>query len=418
MNRLALAFLFLFCCPLFAAAEEKVIFGPVTYDVKERYGLDNVYSGSFSATDGLYLIRMQLGSKTPERPEYLELTVNGQKVLPDDLYEFSYIACIVRLQKDNSFEIRVKDAKPTGFKRPPLPPRFAIMSVLPYTGKLPEGSFGLAAWEGLNELATMLQKIPNPASAALAAASVSVRNDLAARAQAMRGLSDNKEMSALPFISAVFSNSAHNGDVRGEAAIALGMLGARESIPMLVNGLLDSEEKPRLASARALSFFKEEDTREPLIKLLERLDTMRRDAVISAIVTAGWKPVSALMTLAQSQDAHVSHNALAILGTTRDPRATDLLLKLLKDPGQRDLRRIISALGDTHDARAVDPLLAVANDPALRAGRELELGEALSNLGDQRAASVIAGMIKRVDTRSDRVQLQQAYKRLTGKDFK
>ena len=333
-------------------------------------------------------------------------------------YEFAYVACIVRLQKENSFEINVKDSKPSGLKRPPLPPRFAIMSVLPYTGKLPEGSYGLSAWEQLDQLSTLLQKISNPASAALAAASVSVRNDLAARAEAMRRLSDNKDMSTLPFISAVFNTPAYHGEVRGEAAIGLGLLGAKESIPLLVNGLLDPEEKPRLGSARALSFFKEEDTREPLIKLLERLDTMRRDAMISAIVSAGWKPVSALMTLAESQDPHISHNAIGILGTTRDPRATDLLLKLFKDPGQRDLRRIISALGDTHDARAVDPLLALAKDRVQRAGKEVELGGALSNLGDQRAASLIEDMIKRAETRSKRVELQQSYKRLTGKDFK
>jgi HEAT repeat protein len=418
MKRLALAFLLVFFCAFLAGAEEKAVFGPVTYDVKERYGLNNVYTGSFSAADGLYVIRLQLGNKPLERPELLELTVNGQKVLPDDIYEFSSVACILKLRKENSFEINVKDAKPSGFKRPPLPPRFAIMSVLPYSGKLPEGSYGLASWEGLNELTDLLQKIPDPASAVLAASSVSLKNDAAARAQAMRRLADNKEPGALPFITSVFVNPSQNADVRGEAAIALGLLGSKDSIPLLVNSLLDAEEKPRLASARALSFFKEEQTREPLMKLLERLDIMRRNAVISAIVSAGWKPVSALITLAESEDAHISHNAIGILGTTRDPRATELLLKLLKEPGRRDVRRIISALGDTHDARAVDPLLALAKDPARRAGKEVELGEALSALGDQRAAGAIEELIEQAGTRSSRTQLQQAYKRLTGKDFR
>ena len=85
MKRLALAFLFLFSCALFAVAGEKETFGPVTYDVKERYGLDNVYTGSFSAADGLFIIRLQLGNKIPERPEQLQLTVNGQKVVPDGI---------------------------------------------------------------------------------------------------------------------------------------------------------------------------------------------------------------------------------------------------------------------------------------------------------------------------------------------
>lgn len=418
MKRVTVAFLLLVSSVLPAAAVEKEIFGPTTYSVKERYGVNNSYTGSFAAAEGIYVVRLQLGSKAPERPEFLEMTMNGEKVLRDETYDFGYIACILRLHKENSFEIALKDAKPSGFKRPQLPSRFVIMSVLPYAGKVPEGAYGLTSLEELNEISAILQKIPDPASNELAVGAISLRNDAAARADSMRKLADKKDMNALPFITALFSNRSVNPDVRGEAAMGLGMLGAKESIPLLMNGILDAEERPRLGSARALSFFKEEDTREPFMKLLERLDAMRRDAVISAVVSAGWKPVSALMTLAESQDSHISRNAIGILGSTRDPRATDLLLKLLKDPGPRDVRSIVSALGDTHDPRAVDPLIALAQDPARRAGKEVELGDALAALGDQRSAPVIADLAKKVDTRTGRIQLHQAYKRLTGKDYK
>jgi HEAT repeat protein len=311
----------------------------------------------------------------------------------------------------------VKDVMPSGFKRPPLPPRSVVVTVLPYSGKLSPAGYGVNTWTELDDVLGLLQKMADSESAAFALASINLTKDPAARAEAMRRLSDRKDPKALAFITSVFNNLANDADVRGEAALALGLLGDKSSVPVLMPGVTDAAEKTRIASSRALSFYKEEDTRESLMKLLERLDTIRRDAVIASIVSAGWKPVSTLVTMAESPDPLVSRNAIGILGSTRDPRATDLLLKLLRDPGQRDVKAIISALGDTRDPRAVEPLFAVAKDRSKRTGKEVELGEALAELGDQRSADVIVDMIKHIETRTGRMHLLQAYKKLTGKDY-
>jgi HEAT repeat protein len=183
-------------------------------------------------------------------------------------------------------------------------------------------------------------------------------------------------------------------------------------------GILDPEEKVSIGSARALSFFKEEDTQGPLLKTLERLDSMRKDAAINAIVSAGWKPVGTILKLAESGDPHVANTATKLLGGMQDTRATDLLLKLLAEPGPRDQNVIISALGDTKDPRVIEPLLKIANNPEQRKGKQAELGEALANLGDQRAVEPIADMLKKADSRESWERLRAAYKKLTGKDFK
>ncbi len=403
-----------------AATQEAALFGPVKYDVKERYGADNVYTEKFKAGEGLFLVRIDMGSgaRAYERPEFLELTLNGEKILRDDKYDFPVLAGILRLKKENSLELHLKDSKPSGFKRPPLPPRYATITVLPYVGKMPEGVFGVRSIEHLNEIASLLNKVSNPVSAPLAVASLNLRNDAAVRVESVRKLSSVKDMNLLPFLTALFENVSYDPDIRGEAALALGMLGDPRSVPLLVNGILDPEEKPRLGAARALSFFKEEDTREAFIKTVERLDAMRREAVMKAVSNSGWKPVAALMSLAESTDAHISRNAISMLGLTRDPRATDLLLKLLADPGPRDLKAIITGLRDAGDKRAVEPLLAMAKDPKRRAGYEVELGEALAELRDQRAADVIRELSGKAPTRFAQIQLQHAYKRLTGKDLR
>lgn len=403
-----------------AGAAEQAIFGPEKYDVKERYGKVNRYTGTFTAGEALYLIKLQNGDKLPERSDWIELTLNGEKLLKDGKYGYRYFGGFVNLKKENTFEIALKDDKPSGFRRPALPPRFVTLTVLPAAPALKKmkGVFGLNAWDGLNAYSETVLKIKNADALSLALSASGLQNDVAVRSDAMRKLSDLKERGAQDYLLGVYGDVNCAQDVRGEAALALGVLGDKAVIPVLIPGVLDPNDKVSIGSARALSFYNEEDTQGYLMKMLERLDFMRKDAAINAIVSAGWKPVGTIVKLAESADPQVANTATKLLGGMQDPRATDLLLKLLEQPGARDQLVIISALGDTKDPRAVEPLLKIAVDPERRKGKQAELGGALANLGDQRAAEPIADMIRKADSRISWERLRAAYKKLTGRDFK
>jgi len=403
----------------FAGAAEQAIFGPEKYDVKERYGKVNRYTGTFKAGEAQYLLKLQNGDKLPERSDWIEFTVNGEKLLKDGKYGYRFFAGFVNLKKENTFEIVLKDDRPSGFRRPALPHRFVTLSVhsaAPALKKM-KGIFGLNQWDSLNKYAETIQKIKNADAMALALSASGLQNDVNARSDALRKLSDMKEVSAQDYLLSVYGDVICAQDVRGEAALALGILGDKAVIPVLVPGVLDPEEKVSIGSARALSFYKEEDTQGYLMKMLERLDFMRKDAVINAIVSAGWKPVGTFLKLAESTDPQVANIAVKLLGGMQDPRANDMLLKLLDQPGPRNQAVIISALGETKDPRALEPLLKIANDPERRIRKQAELGEALANLGDQRAAEPIADMIKKADTRGTWERLRASYKKLTGKEF-
>jgi hypothetical protein len=338
-----------------SAAADQAVFGPVTYDVKERHGKVNRYTGTFTASEGLYLIKLQNGEKLQERSEYIELVVNGDKVLKEDKYAYRFIGGFVNLSKDSKIEIALRDDQPAGFRRPALPPRFVTLTVTPAPAAQSKirGFFGLNSWEDLTKYAGAFLKIANAEAQSLAMTAASLQNDTAVRAEAMRKLSDLKDSSSQEYLLGVYTDMNCVQDVRGEAALALGVLGDKASVPVLMPGILAPEDKVRTGSARALSFYKEEDTQEQLLKTLERLDSMRKDAVIKSIVNAGWKPVGAILKLAESSDQHVAGTATKLLGGMQDPRATDLLLKFLTDPGPRDQNVIISALGSTKDPRAV-----------------------------------------------------------------
>ena len=414
----AAVFLFAMLSSGAAQAVDQPLFGPMKYDVKERYGKDNIYKESFKASEGIYLIKVQNGDKPSERSDWTEFSVNGEKILLNDKYEHPFIACFVKLRKENTFELVLRDDKPSGFKRPPPVPKFAYISVMPTTVKTVQGAFGLASWEGLKDFLGIVQKIANPQGFPLALSSVDFRNTADARADAMRKLTELKDANAQDFLLMAFNDTREKPQVRGEAALGLGLLGDARNVNALMRGVLDSEEKVRLGSARALSFYKEEDTREAVTKTLQSLDSIRRDALIRTIADSGWKPVGAIMGLAEATDPFIANTAVALLGSMGDPRVGDLLLKLFESPGQKDEKLIITALGQIKEKRAIEPLLRMAADPAQRAGKEVELAAALANLGDQRAADPIAGMIKKAQTRVVYNQLRDAYKKLTGNEFK
>lgn len=402
-----------------ASAAEQTLFGPAKYDVKERYGKPNQYTGTFTAGEGLYLLKLQNGDTLRERSEYIEVTVNGEKVLRDGKYAYAFIAGFLNLRKESTIEVVLKDERPSGFRRPALPPRNVTITVLPVPPAMKKlkGVFGLNAWEDLAKHAEAVLKIKHAEGPSLAMAAGSLQNDTSARAEALRKLSDLKDRSAQEFLLRTFSDVNCIGDVRGEAALALGAQGDKAVIPVLMPGILEPKDKLSAGSARALSFFPEEETRAQLEKTLERLDTMRRDAVIRSIIDAGWRPVSTVLKLAASSDPHVANTATKLLGGMQDPRATDLLLSFVAEPGQRDLTIVITALGETKDPRAVEPLVAIATDRAKRKGRQVELGEALANLGDQRGAEPLADMIRYAESRQQWERLKASYKKLTGKDF-
>ena len=403
-------------CSLTTMAAEKDIYGPEQFDVKERYGKDNKYTRSFHASEDLYLIKVQNGEQAAGRTEFLELTVNGEKILQEDRYGFGFIACFVKLKKENAIEVNVKDDKPSGFRRPPLPSRSVTITVVPAPSRIGTGSVGMAVRDQLKNLTAAVQKIKTPGGGALAFAAANLQNELSVRTEAMRKLSDLKDPGALDFFRFVYNNFLDKPEVCGEAALAIGVLQDVSFIPALMHGVFDPEEKIRVPSARALSFYPEADTAKPLSEALTKLDTIRAAAVIRSIAAADWKPVTTLISLAEGTDVTVSNMVVEILGTTRDPRAVDELLKFLIAPGKREVRTIILALGESRDSRALEPLLAIANDPVKRKGLEGALGTAFANLGDQRGVVPITEMLKTPLTRSEFDRLAEAYKKLKEKD--
>lgn len=396
------------------SAEAQQLFGPVRYDVKERYGEENRYTETVRAPEGPALVRLQNGSQPSERPDIIELSMNGKQLLGEGRYDYPVILCFVILKKENTIELNLRDQIPQGMRRPPVLPKLVVLSLLSVPARLPEGVYGIDDWAGLKEYVALFQKIRRPESVSLAVEAADLRQEVPARIEALRKLAERQDRDARDYLIYMFRDYHAAPGVRAEAALALGKFGERQMVPALLDGILDSHAVIRLNAARALSMYPEEDSREHLERILESLDPIRKTAVIQAIVGAGWKPVATIGAMARSSDTRVSSVAIELLGSMKEPRATDLLLDMLGEQGNRNSAVIIRALGNTGDSRAVDALLVLARDRLQRKGRESLLGAALANLGDRKAAGAILEMGKSVDSDQDLNALQDAYAKLTG----
>jgi hypothetical protein len=85
-----------------AASDVPAVFGPARYDVKERYGKENRYTATFSAAEKTFLVKLQNGDATSSKSDHVALSINGQTVVLDDRYPYAFIACFIKLQKENT----------------------------------------------------------------------------------------------------------------------------------------------------------------------------------------------------------------------------------------------------------------------------------------------------------------------------
>lgn len=420
LNRAFVLFAALLCFAASAqAAAQPPVFGPVTYDVKARYGRENIYRETIAAPEGLYLIKLQNGELASQRPDFLSFSVNGETLLPEKKYGYRYFACFVQLKSTNVFELAIKDATPSAFKRPSLSARNAVVTITPANGKIMGVALGVQAWEDAAYYAEALLKISSSEASAFAFAAANLKNNPEVRAEAMKKLGARRDPNAGDFIASRYFDAAESSEVRGEAVLAIGALGELAALPAIMQGMLEPDDAVRTGSVRALALYKEEDTRVPLVKMLSRMDPTMRTGVVRTFVSAGWRPVGMLLELVASPDADLANMGLALLAGSTDRVAVDALLAYLENPGPRDVRLIIAALGESKDSRAAEPLSRMASDPALGRGREAELGAALAALGDPRAVDLITAMLKRTDSRfSAYRKLLETYKQLTGADYK
>jgi HEAT repeat protein len=172
--------------------------------------------------------------------------------------------------------------------------------------------------------------------------------------------------------------------IREQAALALGILNARSTLPALGNALRDPDSRVRSAAATAIGKVGTAEDGRALIPLLADEDAVVRNRVLQAIgvlqVREAGAPLRQMYEANRRRESAV--RVLAALARIADPAQVDLFQEVVQDPDPERKRLAIEGLG-----RISDPprLPAFKKDYQREKSEELRLAYsfALTKLGDR-----------------------------------
>ena len=172
--------------------------------------------------------------------------------------------------------------------------------------------------------------------------------------------------------------------IREQAALALGILNARGSIPELTNALRDPDAGVRGAAATAIGKVGGAEDGRPLVPLLADEDAEVRNRVLQAVGVLRVRDAGpALRQLYEvNRKRETGTRVLAALARIGDPAQADLFQEVVQDPDPERKRLAVEGLGRISDAAR---LPAFKKDYQREKSDELRLAYsfALTLLGDR-----------------------------------
>jgi HEAT repeat protein/CHAT domain-containing protein/TolB-like protein len=243
-----------------------------------------------------------------------------------------------------------------------------------------------------------------------------------ARAQAAIALGDLGGRSEVPILISMLKDP--DKEVLGSVLFILGQIGNRETVPYLV-GILDSADKDiRVSAIYALRNIGDSSAVPALIAMLkdnnaavrcsaawalgaisdrssnQALHGMLADVDKEARIIAAWalgrmddkSGVPALVVLLKDADDHIRERAAWALHAAGDKSAVPALIEALKDKNHSVRTNAASALGKIGDKTAIPALIE-----ALRGVEDFRIDDAIAKIGDKAAITVLTGMLKDSD---------------------
>ncbi len=180
--------------------------------------------------------------------------------------------------------------------------------------------------------------------------------------------------------------SSEDPDIFEGCATALGNIGSREAVPVLIDML--GNKKPRLyAAAWALGEIGDESAILPLVGVLNSGNQSLRKAAVRALIKIGPVVEKDVNKLLSSADPIAQRAAIRVVGEIRGKRSVSDLLSI--KGVNRDAA--VWAMGRTGDGRVLGSVLAALADENWMVRREA--AEALGSLEDSRAEPALTGAL-------------------------
>lgn len=198
--------------------------------------------------------------------------------------------------------------------------------------------------------------------------------------------------------------------VRLAAAKALGQGGAVAAVPVLIDWLGDpqSDAKTRAAAAEALGDIGGSEATAALIRSLGDVDATVRQRAVKALGTIGKKGnpavVVALIPRLEDDKADVKHATIQQLEELGDRRAVIPLVAKFSETGRETRRLAVRAVGKLGDRAAVPALIRLLQDPD-----EEVRTSAVAALGSLGAVDAIDALTQQLHAGIDAYKAKVAY---------
>ena len=189
-------------------------------------------------------------------------------------------------------------------------------------------------------------------------------SDWRVRANAARALGGLKDARAVEPLIALVGDDMERPEVRGNAALALGLMEATAPVvDALIAGVKDTDPGMRAAVIWSLGNLRETRALPSFIAALEDEDARVRMRAASALGGIGGPAaLDPLIRALKDSDRQVREVTASALGRVKDARAVEPLVAALKDNYANVRINAAGALGEIRDAKAVEHLIPLLED--------------------------------------------------------
>lgn len=211
-------------------------------------------------------------------------------------------------------------------------------------------------------------------------------NDVRVRRSVARALGQLQDPKAIDAVVGALKD--RDREIRLHVVTALGEIANPRAVIPLTKVLSDPNKRMRRKAVWGLGQIKDRDAIPALIGMLGDTDGVTRNNASDALAEIGRPALSKLIDVLDDKNWHVRLFACKALGTIGDPRATERLIRLTRDKEFRVRKYAVEALGKINDHKAIGALI-----PALQDNKSFVRRHAAIALGQIGDASVVKPLV-------------------------
>ncbi|MHC4777982.1 MAG: HEAT repeat domain-containing protein [Planctomycetota bacterium] len=225
-----------------------------------------------------------------------------------------------------------------------------------------------------------------------------------------------KARSVVPGFVEYLMDDSQESLSRGDAALALGMIGDMSAVPPLINLLDHDDPEMKLHAIRSLGRLRSSEAVPRLIEMLEDpVPSIRTQAAWNLASIRDRRAVNPMLALLPKSIDRDKCNLVRALGVIGDKKAVDAAVELTRDGESYSVRlSAVMALGALAEENAVPRLVEVLESE--EGDLQFHAADSLGSIGSDLAVPALVAALEKANPTTSGA-ITNALKKLTGQDL-